>query len=99
MSMEEKNADGMVSISELRELLLLNGKEVLNTRETAMYLGCSEAWVNQQACHREIPHYKKGAVKYFKKSELDEWRLEERVPTRRQMEMEAENLCGRRSRR
>lgn len=95
MAETENTYEDITSLDDFKLALLIKGKEVLNTREAAMYLGCSEAWVNQQASQREIPHYKKGARKYFKKSELDEWRLEERVPTRRQIEDEARRRCAR----
>lgn len=72
-------------LDEIRDMLLLNGKEVLNVKEAAVYLGCSEGWVQQQCSARTIPYYKKGVMKYFKKSELDEWRLEERIPTIREL--------------
>jgi len=68
-------------LERIERLITLNGKEVFNTSEAAMYLGVSEGRVRHLTSKREIPFYKHGNKTFFKKSEIEEWQLEFRVPS------------------
>jgi excisionase family DNA binding protein len=55
------------------------------------YLNLAKATLYKFTACREIRHFKKGKKLYFKKSELDEWILESRIKTRKEIETEATN--------
>ncbi len=59
----------------------MGAKSVLNVEETALMLGVSKSRVYHLVSSREIPHYKQGKNVYFKKSEIEDWQLRERIPT------------------
>lgn len=75
----------MMSIEERLEriecVLLGSVKNVLNVRETAIMLNLSESRIRHLVSERSIPHYKQGSKIFFKKQELEDWMLAQRVPT------------------
>lgn len=65
----------------IEAILVINTKNVLNTSETALMLGVTSDYLRHLVSRRAIPHYKKGKNTYFKKSEIESWQLERKVPT------------------
>ena len=62
------------------DLMAVNGKEVLTSRETAAYLGISLAYLYKLTHERRIPHYKpEGKVLYFDRSDVLAWMRRNRV--------------------
>lgn len=74
MSIEER-------LERMERLLVIGTKNVLNTTEAALMLGVSESRVRHLCCERRLPFYKQGGKTYFKKQEIEDWQLAERVPT------------------
>ncbi len=75
-------------------LTLIGAKSVLTLGETARYLGLSEDRVYHLVSDREIPCYKKNRrAVYFKKSELDDWMLQNRQKSNAEIEAEATRYC------
>jgi len=68
-------------LERIERLLLISTKAVLTTKELALMLDISEDRVRHLTSAREIPHYRQGNKVYFKKSEVEEWQLQRRVPT------------------
>lgn len=68
-------------LERIERLVLLSSKTVLNTKEFALMLNLSESRIRHLVSERNIPHYKKGRLTYFKKSEIEEWQLGQRIPT------------------
>lgn len=65
-------------------------KQVLTAQEAAVYIGVGYDRIRALVAQREIPHYKgPGGRSFFKKSELDEWMMGERVLTNRELELKA----------
>lgn len=58
---------------------LIAAKSVLNIEEAAVFTGLSRSYLYSCVWDRRIPHYKKGRKLYFKKSELEDWLLEDRI--------------------
>ncbi|MBO5156167.1 MAG: helix-turn-helix domain-containing protein [Prevotella sp.] len=57
-------------------------KKVLTFCEACLYMGVSESLLYKLTSAREVPHYKpRGKMLYFNKEELDEWLLQNNVPT------------------
>lgn len=76
-------------LERIERLMLLNTKSVLDTREAALMLNISESRVRHLVSERNIPHYKQGRTTYFKKSEIEEWQLRQRIPTNDEMRKKA----------
>ena len=57
------------------EDLDINTKEIYDTKEAAKYLGLSVSKVYKLAHLRQVPHYKRGKLLRFKKSELEGARM------------------------
>lgn len=73
----------------LEQLTLIGAKPVLNLEEAAAFTGLSTGHLYRLTSEKQIPHYKKCRKLYFKKSELEEWLLEHRVPTQAEVESKA----------
>lgn len=80
-------------IERIEKLLIINAKQVLNAGECALMLGISESRVRHLACDKDIPHYKKGKLLFFKKSEIEDWMLRDRVPTNEEIREKASTYC------
>lgn len=68
-----------LTLQELKTSSLNNSKvsETLTPKQLAEYLGMSESWVYQHT--KELPHEKRGRRTLFIKSEIDEWRQNQRA--------------------
>jgi excisionase family DNA binding protein len=82
-------------IRELRTISLIGQKEVLDIDEAALMMGLSKQTIYTMCRNRAIPHYKsKGGKKsYFKKSELTDWMLCEKVDTLSAIDAEATKIA------
>ena len=81
-------------LSRIEQLLIISTKEVLNTREAALLLGISEGRLLHLTSAREIPHYKNGTRNYFRKSELEQAMLGQRIPTNQEISNAAAAYCA-----
>ena len=82
-------------IRELRTISLIGQKEILEIDEAALMMGLSKQTLYTMCRNRAIPHYKsKGGKKsYFKKSDLTDWMLHERVDTLTSINEEATKIA------
>lgn len=69
-------------LNRIEQLSLIGAKSILTLDEAVLYTGLSKAYLYRMTSNREIPHFKKCRKLYFKKSELEEWMLERKIPTR-----------------
>lgn len=76
-------------LERIERLLIIGSKEVLTTSDVALLLNISESRVRHLASAREIPYYKQGSRTYFKKSEIEEWQLSQRIPTNKEIKRKA----------
>ena len=88
MSTVENVLKKMEPVEELLERLAMlenniyTTKKVLTFCEACLYMGVSESLLYKLTSAREVPHYKpRGKMLYFNKEELDEWLLQNNVPT------------------
>lgn len=57
-------------------------KKVLTFSEACVYMGVSESLLYKLTAAQEVPHYKpRGKMLYFNKEELDQWLLQNNIPT------------------
>lgn len=72
-------------LERIERLLVIGTKEVLNTADVALLLDVSESRIRHLTSAREIPYYKQGGRTYFKKSDIEEWQLSQRIPTNQEI--------------
>ena len=70
----------------LEQLTLIGAKPILNLDEAVAFTGLSKGHMYRLTSTKQIPYYKKCRKIYFKKSELEEWMLESRIPTQSEIE-------------
>lgn len=81
-------------LEELKRLIIMSGKEVLTLEECAVYTGYSKNHIYKLTSQRAIPFYKPcGGHIHFKKSEVDEWMLQGRQATNREINNKATTYC------
>ncbi len=69
-----------------------SAKEVLNFKEACIHIDVSSSHMYKLTSKKKIPHYcPQGGRLYFKRSELDEWLLRNRIGTQDEIEKQAAN--------
>lgn len=67
----------------LERIALLGAKNVLTLDETVFLTGLSKGHIYRLTSTQAIPHYKpKGRNIYFKKDEIEDWLLQNRIRTK-----------------
>jgi len=63
---------------------MLSRKNILTVGELESYTGFSKSYIYKLTMDRMIPYYKRdgGKTLFFKRSEIDDWLLSNRVTTR-----------------
>lgn len=60
--------------------------EILNLQDVERITGYNRGTLYRMTSHRDIPHYKIGGKLKFKRSELEQWMCNEKIPTNREVE-------------
>lgn len=76
-------------IDSLSRLTLISSKTVLDFEETLLFTGFSRGYLYRLTSGKQIPFFKKNRKLYFKKSDLEEWMLERRIPTEEELQSKA----------
>lgn len=87
--METTLEDLSNKLDNIRELTLIGAKTVLNLEETALFTGLSIGHLYRLTSGKQIPHFKKNRKLYFKKSELEDWMLEQKILTEAEIQSKA----------
>lgn len=75
------------------ELLLKLSKPVLSLQEAAIFCSLEDSYMYKLTHLREIPHYNpRGKCLYFRRSELIAWLLRNKIKTKEELELEANNF-------
>jgi len=71
------------------------GEEILSLNEAAKFLCASKSFMYKMTSQKIIPHYIPGGKRiYFKKSDLEDWLLKNRIPPTSELETDTESyLC------
>jgi len=73
--------------------------EVLSFKEACKYLNLSASYLYKLTSLRRIPHYKPNGKKiYFKRSDLQDWLLSNRVKTDAELQQQAEEILNKKNR-
>ncbi|MDV7187620.1 helix-turn-helix domain-containing protein [Lutibacter sp. TH_r2] len=75
-----------------------NAIEIMSLKQLCEYYDFTKSHIYKLTSNREIPFYKNGKRLYFKKDEIDQWILENRVKTVKDIEQEANNYLMRKKR-
>lgn len=76
-------------LDRIEKFARIGAKEVLNVEEVALMIGVSKSRVYHLVSSRDIPYYKQGKKVLFKKSEIEEWLLRDRIPTNAEIDRKA----------
>lgn len=76
-------------LDRIERLVIIGSKEVLNTAEVAMMLNMAVQTIRNMMHEKSIPYYKRGGKAFFKKSEIESWMLQERIPTNDEIKSQA----------
>lgn len=76
-------------LERIERLLVISHKDVMTVADVAIYLNISESRLRHMVSERLIPFYKRGNSVFFKKSEIEDWMLQERIPTRQELSSQA----------
>jgi len=68
-------------LDRIERITLISAKSVLDINEAATLTGLSVGHIYRLTSSRQIPHFKKNRKLYFKKSELEDWLMEQKVMT------------------
>ena len=63
--------------------------EVIGIDQAARLLRCSKGYLYKLTSSRVLPHYKKGKIVYFLRSELVDWIKTGRIKTNEELDIEA----------
>lgn len=81
-------------LQEIIEVVKTHSKEVLTAQETASYMGVSMSYLYKLTMRKQIPHYKPlGKMCYFKRNEVEEWLLSNRISTDQELNNKALSYC------
>ncbi len=70
-------------------------EEILSLSEAAKFLGASRSFMYKVTSQKFIPHYIPGGKKiYFKKSDLENWLLKNRIPSSYELEVDSESYLS-----
>lgn len=76
----------------LQKMQLIAHKEILSFREALVYLDVSESFLYKLTSKRAIEFTKpNGGKLYFKKSDLDNWMMQNESTTKKELEQEVYN--------
>ena len=79
-----------VLAQEIAANLSINTKNILSCGEAARYSSLSPSYLYKLTSARKIPHYKpQGKLVYFRRADLDEWLLSNRVATMGELDQQA----------
>lgn len=69
-------------------------KPILTFKEACRYTGLSKSWLYKKTRNGEVAHYKPDGKRiYFKRSELENWLLRNKVSSREEISRKAQNLA------
>lgn len=82
-------------LDQIQRIVSVGAKQVLNIDDVCILSGLSKSRIYHLTAKREIPFYKpKGRGIYFKKSEIEDWLLQNRQDTTSEIEGKAQTLIS-----
>ena len=79
MSAEPTTQELSDKLDRISQITFMAAKSVLDLNEAALFTGFSVGHIYRLTSKKQIPHFKKNRKLYFKKSELEDWMLENKI--------------------
>lgn len=89
MSKEPTMQDISDKLDRIGQYAVIAAKSVLDLNEAALFTGFSVGHIYRLTSKKLIPHFKKSRKLYFKKSELEDWMLENKIASNAEISSEA----------
>lgn len=92
---EEANKSSLgETLARIEKYILIGTKNVLNIDEASIVLGVTIRTLRKMVAEHTIPIYKPNQrALYFKKSDLEDWMLQNRVKPQSEIDSEVEAYC------
>lgn len=92
---EETNKSSLgETLARIEKYILIGTKNVLNIDEASIVLGVTIRTLRKMVAEHTIPIYKPNQRSlYFKKSDLEDWMLQNRVKPQSEIDSEVEAYC------
>ena len=92
---EETNKSSLgETLARIEKYILIGTKNVLNIDEASIVLGVTIRTLRKMVAEHTIPIYKPNQRSlYFKKSDLEDWMLQNRVKPQSEIDAEVEAYC------
>lgn len=92
---EETNKSSLgETLARIEKYILIGTKNVLNIDEASIVLGVTIRTLRKMVAEHTIPIYKPNQrTLYFKKSDLEDWMLQNRVKPQSEIDAEVEAYC------
>lgn len=82
-------------IDKIEKIILSGTKEVLTIEDCAILTGFSKSHIYRMTSQRTIPFYKPmGGAIFFKKTEIENWLLQNRQSTNEEVNRQANTYCA-----
>lgn len=89
MSAEPTMQELSDKLDRISQYTVIAAKSVLDLTEAALFTGFSIGHIYRLTSKKQIPHFKKNRKLYFKKSELEDWMLENKIASNAEISSEA----------
>ena len=76
-------------LDRIESLTLIGAKNILDLDEAVLFTGFSKGRLYRLTSEKRIPHFKKSRKLYFKKTELENWMLEQKILTEDEIQSKA----------
>ncbi len=76
-------------LDRIESLTLIGAKNILDLDEAVLFTGFSKGHLYRMTSEKRIPHFKKSRKLYFKKTELENWMLEQKILTEDEIQSKA----------
>ncbi|MFT4221873.1 helix-turn-helix domain-containing protein [Dysgonomonas sp.] len=92
---DKKNSlSNKLELAPLNGFFDLNTKNVLTVDEAVLYTGLAKKTIYKMTSHKEIPHFKpSGRIVYFRREDLENWMLSNRIATAEELTGKAQVHC------
>lgn len=82
--------------AEIKQTVRTYMKSVWSVADLALDLGVSESRVRHMANDQVIPSYKQNGALFFKREEIEAWKLQNRTASRDELASQAATYCAKR---
>jgi len=96
--LEQQILDRLITIEQQLQNQFLCNKEILTFQEFCQFCGISESYGYKLTSSQQVPHFKPGGKRlYFRRTELEQWMLSNRVETIENLHQQADQFTLSRS--